>query len=46
MTVALANIFFMTKIEKKVLSTRAQLNRLFGRGIMTTFSVCRAQPNT
>ena len=45
MTVAFANIFFMTKIEK-VLSIRAQLNRLFVRGIMTTFSVCKAQPNT
>ena len=34
------------KNRKKVLSIRAQLNLLFGRGIMTTFSVCRAQPNT
>ena len=30
------------KNGKKILSTRAKLNRLFGRGIMTTFSaVCR-----
>ena len=34
------------KNRKKVLSIRVQLNLLFGRGIMTTFSVCRAQPNT
>ena len=36
----------MAKIEKRVVSHWAQLNRYFGRGILTTFSVCGTEAKT